>query len=257
MKKFRLDGVVGRDITAANIAKNLEGETAVTITVKSGGGDIIEGFAILNLLQDFDGKISFDVDYAASMMSVIIMAGDTIRMKDSSSILMIHRPWGGTSGNSEDLRKHADTLDKMEAMLLDLYASKTGMSKESISDMLKNETYMDAKEALEFGFIDEIESGKLDMSMVAMAGMQSVGSVDFNASKLVDKINSMKAEKSPVRNLFAACDTLSRVEAVMRQELKISRSEATAIVAAVRKCDHGDRDQKEAIQTIQSFKFSF
>jgi len=256
LKKFRLDGVIGIDILASDVAKKIDGESALDITVKSGGGDILEGFAIFNMLDEFEGNIDMHIDYAASMMSVIVMAGDKVTMKDSSSILMIHRPWGGKQGNSEDLRSHADTLDKMEVMLTDLYSNKTGMSKDKISALLSDETYMDAREALDLGFIDEVKSGSRDMAMAAMAGMQSVDSVDFDAAKLVAKIESMKGSKSPVRDLFNGCETLAKVESVMRQELKLSQSEATAIVAAVKKLDHGDRDQKNVAETLKSLKFT-
>ena len=257
MKTIRLDGVVGWDIMANNLAEQMAGEDEVKLIVNSGGGDILEGFAIYNALNDFSGKITAQIDFAASMASVFVMAADVVTMKESSSIMMIHRPWGMSGGNSEELRKHADTLDKMEVMLLDIYVAKSGMDRDELSRLLADETYLDAKEALALGLIDEIESGKQDFAMVAMSGMKAQSKVDFDCSKLVAKIESMKGAKAPVRNLFAACDTLSSVEAVMRQELKISRSEATAIVAAVRKCDHGDRDQENAVNTLKSLKFSF
>ncbi len=257
MKTIRLDGVVGWEITADYLSYQMEGETDIKLVINSGGGDVLEGFSIYNLIKDFAGSITAQVDFAASMASVIAMAADKIIMKDASSIMMIHRPWGVSGGNSEDLRRQADTLDKMEGMLSDIYINRSGIDSGLLSELLEAETYMDAKEALSYGFIDEIESGAQDFAMVAMSGMKAKSKVDFDTSKLVAKIESMKSAKAPVRNLFSACDTLSGVEAVMRQELKISRSEATAIVAAVRKCDHGDLDQKEVLETIQSFKFSF
>lgn len=255
MKTFRLDGVVGWEIVAADVARMLEGQSEVKFIINSGGGDIIEGFAIYNAMKAFAGTIHMQIDFAASMASVIAMAGDKITMQSSSSIMMIHRPWGMSGGNSEELRKHADNLDKMEEMLLDLYVEKSGMDRTELSQLLADETYMDAKEALGYGLIDEVESGKQDFAMVAMSGMKASQKVDFDSSKLVAKIESMKASKKPVREMFAGCETLASIESVARQELKLSQSEATAIVAAVRKIDHGDRDQKEAINAIKTFTF--
>lgn len=257
MKKIRLDGVVGKDILAEDVARQIEGESHVHITVNSGGGSILEGFAIFNLLSDFSGRVDVAIDYAASMMSFIVMAADKITMKDSSSIMMVHRPWGGKQGNSEDLRAHADTLDKMEVMLVDLYSEKTGKSKDQISLLLANETYMDAREAFDSGFIDEVEQGGRDVAMVAMAGMQAVDSVDFDSGKLVAKINEINSRQKSMRDAFNGCETLAKVESVMRHEFNISQSAATAIVAAVRKVDRGDRGQKEALDTLNNFNFSF
>lgn len=257
MKTIRLDGVIGWEVLASDIADQLDGQNEVKLIINSGGGDITEGFSIYNSLENFSGKVTVQVDFAASMASVIAMAGDEVIMKESSSIMMIHRPWAGAGGNSEDLRRVADTLDKMEDMLLDIYVNKSGIDRDELSGLLAAETYLDAKEAKELGLIDQIETGKQDFAMVAMAGMKAKEKVDFDCAKLVAKIESMKGSKKPVRELFSGCNTLAMVESVMRQELKLSQNEATAIVAAVRKLDHGDRDQKQVLETLENFKFSF
>ena len=132
MKTIRLDGVVGWDVLAEDIAPQIEDEIELNLIINSGGGDVLEGFAIYNLLNSFEGRINVQVDFAASMASVIAMAGDEITMMDNSSIMMIHRPWGVAGGNSEDFRKQADTLDKMEEMLLNIYADRSGMDRENI-----------------------------------------------------------------------------------------------------------------------------
>ncbi len=257
MKKFRLDGVVGWDIMADSVSAYLDSTDDAHFIINSGGGDVLEGFAIYNAIKAFKGSVTMEIDFAASMASVIAMAGTRVIMKESSSIMMIHRPWGMSGGNSEDLRRQADTLDKMEVMLIDLYVSKSGMDRDILSQLLADETYLDAAEALSYGLIDEVESGKQDFAMVAMSGMKASKKVDFDTSKLVAKIESMKASKKPVRDTFKGCETLAKVESVMRQEFKLSQSEATAIVAAVRKIDRGDHDQKSIVNELTNFKFSF
>lgn len=259
MKTVRLDGVVGWDILAEDVARQIKGEGDVKVIINSGGGDVTEGFAIYNLLNDHEGSITVNVDFAASMGSVIAMAGDSISMKANSSLMMIHRPWGMTSGNSEELRSHADTLDKMEGMLLGIYMEKATVSEADLSNMLAEETYLNAKEAQDIGLIDSVEGGKSDLAMVAMAGMKAKEHVNFSVDKFVAKINSIKGGKSPVRDAFEASTCLADVEAVMRQDFNLSRSEATAIVAAVKKITHGDREkqEKEVLNSIQNFQFNF
>ena len=255
MKTIRLDGVVGYDILASDVSRELKNQSEIKLIINSGGGDIIEGFSIYNLLNDFSGSVNIQIDFAASMASVIAMAGDTVTMKDSSSIMMIHRPWGMSGGNSEDLRKHADNLDKMEGMLLDIYIAKSGINRDLLSQLLADETYLDAKEAKSYGLIDEIESGSQDFAMVAMSGMKAQSKVDFDSNKLVAKIEAMKGGKKPVKGLFDSVSTLSDVECVMRQEFSLSRAEATAIVSAVKKIDHGDHDKQETVNLLKNLSF--
>jgi ATP-dependent Clp endopeptidase proteolytic subunit ClpP len=254
MKTIRLDGVVGREILADDVSSQIEGQSEVKLILNSGGGDVLEGFSIFNVLKDFDGKIHIQVDFAASMASLIAMAGDTITMKDNSSIMMIHRPWGVAGGNSEDFRKQADTLDKMETMLLNIYAERSGMNAVKLSGLLEDETYMNAQEAKDFGFIDSIESGKSDFAMVAMSGMKAHDKVSFSTDKFLAKIEAMRAEKPAIKDTFSACSSLADVEAVMRNEMKLSRSEAVAITAAVKKQVRGDHELTEVKAIFDNFK---
>ncbi len=60
---------------------------------------------------------------AASMASVIAMAGDTVIMPENA-FMMIHKPWGFSGGDAEDMRSYADLLDKVESVLLPAYAQK-------------------------------------------------------------------------------------------------------------------------------------
>lgn len=257
MKKIRLDGVVGWDILADDLAEKIKGESEIELIANSGGGDITEGFAIYNLLNDFEGRIVAKVDLAASMMSIIVMAADEIIMSENSSLMMIHRPWGGMAGNSEEFRRQADNLDKMELMITNIYAAKSGLDKEVISKMLDDETYMNADEAKEFGFIDMIDAQPSgDFSAVAMQAMAASEKVDFSKSKFLAKIQAMKEHKTPTKQLFKNCDSLASIEGVIRNHFKASQAEATAIVAAVKKQVQGDLELKNEItEAFKNFKF--
>ena len=253
MKTIRLDGVVGWDILASDLAAQMKGEDDVKLILNSGGGDILEGFSIFNVVNDFKGNVTAQIDFAGSMMSVIAMAADARTMKSNSSILMTHRPWGGTSGNSEDLRSHADTLDKLEVMLINTYSGVTGMSEQEATEYLSEERYLNADEALNFGFIDSIDDGKTDLSMVAMAGMRSHSAVGFDMAKFCAKIDDIAANKPPVKNLFASASTLAEVEKIARDNLKLSRAETTAIVAAVKNVVHCDNEPDEKVDLTEMF----
>ena len=91
------------------------GEKDIDIHINSGGGDVFESIAIHNTLKQHKGKVNIIVDaLAGSGASVIAMAGDTVKMFDSS-MMMIHKAWTVAMGNSDDLRKQADDLEKIDS----------------------------------------------------------------------------------------------------------------------------------------------
>ena len=253
MKTIRLDGVVGWDILAEDVAAQMQGEDSVKLILNSGGGDILEGFALFNLIKDFKGEVVAHIDFAGSMMSLIAMAADKRFMKANSSILMTHRPHGGKAGNSEDLRSHADILDKLEVMLVSTYAEITGMSAAEATEYLSEERYLNADDALGYGFIDSIDDGKADLSLVAMAGMKAHKTVDFDMSKFCAKMESVAKNKAPIKELFSQATTLAEVEAVIRNNFKTSRAETTAIVAAVKNVMHCDNVSNEKVDLTEMF----
>lgn len=146
------------DVSAFNLSKELEKVTAKTIEVyiNSYGGEVAEGLAIYNALKRHKAKVKTYVDgFACSIASVIAMAGDE-RYMYPTSLLMIHNAWTYASGNSADLRKVADDLDIMTSSSIKAYKEHVNISEEEIKELLDNETWLTADEALEKGFITKI-----------------------------------------------------------------------------------------------------
>ncbi len=147
-----------RDVSAFNLSKELEKVTAKTIEVyiNSYGGEVAEGLAIYNALKRHKAKVKTYVDgFACSIASVIAMAGDE-RYMYPTSLLMIHNAWTCASGNSADLRKVADDLDIMTSSSIKAYKEHVNISEKEIKELLDNETWLTADEALEKGFITKI-----------------------------------------------------------------------------------------------------
>jgi ATP-dependent Clp endopeptidase proteolytic subunit ClpP len=143
-------GVTAKDF--AGDLKEIKPNGSIYLRLNCPGGSVTDGIAIYNLLKSHSATINVIVDgLAASMASVIAMAGDTITMPENA-LMMIHNPWGGASGESKDLRKTAEILDKMKAAMTSAYATKTGKTPEEISDLMDAETWMTGSEALEMGF---------------------------------------------------------------------------------------------------------
>lgn len=148
-------GYIGSDEVIDALAK-LEGQKVVA-RINSPGGSVDEGIAIYNALRRHKAGVEVVIDsLAASIASVIAMAGDTVTMANGSR-MMIHEPWTFAMGNSRELRKQADVLDTYSDAIMDTYTKKTKRKAEDIKPMLAEETWMSAKQAVENGFADYIE----------------------------------------------------------------------------------------------------
>jgi ATP-dependent protease ClpP protease subunit len=131
----------------------------IHLRINSPGGSVIEGTAIYNSLRRHEGGLTVHIDaLAASMASVVAMSGSPVFMADNA-LLMIHNPWTVSMGESKDLRKEADLLDKLKSTLVNAYVRKTGINAEEIGAMMDAETWLDAVEAVALGFADAIEEG--------------------------------------------------------------------------------------------------
>lgn len=136
--------------------KALSDPKEIIFNVNSPGGQAFQGFAIYNFLVGMkDTKKIMKVNLAASIASVIAMAGDEIQMP-KNGMFMIHLPTGGASGNADDMRRMASVLDKITESIVDIYAQKTGLSVEVVKTMVQDETWMSAEEAKKLGFATEI-----------------------------------------------------------------------------------------------------
>ncbi|MDS1578729.1 head maturation protease, ClpP-related, partial [Escherichia coli] len=156
----------------------------INLHINSPGGDVFEGIAIFNALKNHGASITVYVDgVAASMASVIAMAGDPIIMPENA-FMMIHKPWGVSGGDANDMRDYADLLDKVEGVLLPAYAQKTGKTTDEIAAMLADETWMSGAECLAHGFADQVTP-----AVKAMACIQSKRTEEFK--KMPESIRNM------------------------------------------------------------------
>ena len=175
-------------VTAQSFSKDLKALgnnlKQINLHIHSPGGDVFDGIAIYNLLKNHPANVTVYIDgLAASMASVIAMAGNEVIMPENA-MMMIHKPWGIQGGDAEDMRKYADLLDKVENTLIPAYANKTGKTPEELAEMLSAETWLNGKECVEQGFAD-----KLAEPLVAMASIKSRKLEDFE--KMPNEIKNM------------------------------------------------------------------
>lgn len=130
---------------------------SLSVRINSMGGSVFDGFTIYSLLRNHQARVTVNIDgIAASIASIIAMAGDEIRIAENG-FLMIHEPWTIAMGTASDFRNEADVLDKLMDQGVSIYAQRTGLSEEEISAMILGvETWMNATEAVEKGFANAL-----------------------------------------------------------------------------------------------------
>lgn len=131
----------------------------INLYINSMGGSVSEGVAIYSQIKRHKAFVTAYIDgYACSIASVIPMAADKVVMSDVS-MMMIHNPWTFTWGNSKDLRKTADDLDKvLEGSIIPAYKARCGdkITGEKLRELIDGESYLTSQECLDYGFCDEI-----------------------------------------------------------------------------------------------------
>lgn len=135
----------------------IKGAKSIKLLLNSPGGSVFDGMAIYNLLAAHRDKLDIEVvGLAASIASIIALAGRKLTMAEGS-YYMIHNPLTIMIGDAEELRKTADVLDKMKGDLVAIYGKKSGLKDNEISQLMDDETWLTADEAIEKGFADDSE----------------------------------------------------------------------------------------------------
>jgi ATP-dependent protease ClpP protease subunit len=143
----------GSGVSAKAFSQTLQdvGQGPLVVEINSPGGNVWDGLSIYNMLRGRQAPVTTRVvGIAASIASIIALAGDTVEMAEAS-LFMIHDPSGMVAGTSEDMRKMADALDQHAEVLASIYAKATGKPTSQIRAAMKAETWFTAQEAIQFG----------------------------------------------------------------------------------------------------------
>ncbi len=146
----RFGGVSDKQFAAD--LKALGTVSTIHVRLNSYGGDVFEGLAIYRLLADHQATVvSFIDGIAASIASVIAMAGDEIRIAEAGEI-MIHEAWTVAVGPAAEMRAAADHLEATTSSIADVYAARTGQTKDQIQAWMAAETTFQSADAVKHGF---------------------------------------------------------------------------------------------------------
>lgn len=184
----------------------------ISLRINSPGGDVFDGLAIYNILKQSSSRITVYIDgLAASIASIVAMAGDEINMADNA-IMMIHKAWGMAIGNSDEMQAMSDTLNKLDGTLVGTYAKQTGMDQTRIAELMSAETWMTAQEALNYGFITRITD---EMKLAAHFDLDKYKYKNLPTARQPmqpvadeDKGQPMQPDMSCFDELIAKCETI-------------------------------------------------
>lgn len=167
--------------------KELGDVSTINLSINSGGGSVFDGIAIYNMLKSHKATVNVYIEgLAASIASVIAMAGDTITMR-SGSMMMVHMPWTLSQGNAEEMRKTADTLEKTGDSIVDIYSERTGISSDDIRNIMNDETWLSAEEAVKQGWATKLDKKEAVMNSVPKEILGRFSNVPKNVLARVEK----------------------------------------------------------------------
>lgn len=168
MNELLIYGDIGFEVQAAQVIADLapmEGD--VLVRVNSYGGDIYEGISIMHALRSHPGQVTVRVEgVAASAASIIAVGGADRTEMTAGSEMMIHLPWISAPGNSDDLRKAADDLERTARSMAELYAEKAGGGSQVWLEMMRAETWFSAQEAVDAGLANAVVDARAGKSPV-------------------------------------------------------------------------------------------
>jgi len=159
---------------------------------------VFDGMAMYNTIKKREAKTTAYIEgIAASMGSVIALAADEVVMAENS-LFMIHNAWGGAMGGAEDMRKTASVLEKISNEIANIYKRKTRLSLDRITDMMDEETWLNAEEAYELGFIDSISdsikvAAKYDVSKFKNITTEQIHNklnINVNNKKMTEELKN-------------------------------------------------------------------
>ena len=196
----------GAGVTANRVAAALRamGAGPVTVNINSPGGDMFEGLAIYNLLREHDGEVTTRVlGLAASISSVIAMAGDTVQIA-RAGFLMVHNAWVLAVGNRNDFADMAAMLQPFDDAMASIYASRTGADQKAMAKLMDAETWIGGQAAVDDGFADSLlpsdqidkGSGKPSASAARRieAGLRASGMPKAEAMRLISEFKSSSGD---------------------------------------------------------------
>ncbi len=250
---FDMEATCPKDIETALSEANGE---EIEIEINSGGGLVFVGSEIYTTLKEYNGKKTVKVvGVAASAASVIAMSGDVVKISPTAQ-LMIHNARNNAEGDYRDMEHQADVLKNVNKSIANAYILKTGMNQEDLLSLMDEETWLNAQQAKELGFADEI---MFDDSNQLVASTTNIMLPPEVISKMINTVKDTKiipqnsglinkqepAQPQPVKNEKEE----ETVDIKNADELRQSFPELVAQVEAAAR-EEGATNERQRIKSI-------
>lgn len=209
-----LDGAIaeetwfGDEVTPKQFkAELLSEEGDITIWINSPGGDVFAASQIYNMLMDYKGKVTVKIDgIAASAASVIAMAGTEVYISPTG-LMMIHNPMTIAFGDTGEMEKAISMLSEVKEGIINAYEIKTGLSRIKLAHFMDEETWFNAKKAVELGFADGILFSELRADISNSEGVSFSNISVINS--LIEKLPKIqKAKTLDITQFYKRLDLL-------------------------------------------------
>lgn len=154
-----IDCIGSGNLSSASIREQLTTAAGqdIEVHISSAGGSAFDAIAIYDLLKKYEGNVTTYIDaLAASAASIVAMGGQKVVMS-KYALLMIHKPLVDTGGNADELLKDVQMLNIVQSRLAQIYIDKTGLDGVTVNSLINSVTWLSADQALELGFIDQVE----------------------------------------------------------------------------------------------------
>ena len=181
-----------------NELRAIPAENALEISINSFGGSVYTALSIYALLKNHKGSITFRVDGIAMSAATIITSVPNARVvMPRGAMMMIHKVSVGIYGNADDLKKTVEDIEKLEQNVLEIYAEKTGKSIDAIRELVDQETYFTAEEAVAFGLADEVDEtqtieNRVEENILSINGLEVQARYLEKASKSISSLSKLK-----------------------------------------------------------------
>lgn len=185
----------------------------IILDVASNGGDVFSASEIYTMLKSSGKNIVVNIQgLAASAASVISMAGNTVNISPTAQ-LMIHKASVVGAGNADDFEHEAKVLNGIDESIASAYELKTGMKQEDLLQMMANETWLNAKEAVDKGFADNIMFSNDEEEIVVTNSISHLPS-----KQAINKFKNLIA-KEKIKNEKQTVSLREQKLAILREEI--------------------------------------
>ncbi|MBN2533873.1 MAG: ATP-dependent Clp endopeptidase proteolytic subunit ClpP [Spirochaetales bacterium] len=152
------------DVTADLVVAQLlflesqDPEKDIHVYINSPGGIVTAGLAIYDTIQYIKPDVQTICMGQAASMGALLLGCGTLgkRFALPSSRILIHQPWGGVSGQAEDIGIQAREIIRLKKLLIEYFAAHTNRNEEQVAMDLERDFFMSAEEAVEYGLIDKV-----------------------------------------------------------------------------------------------------